>query len=64
MRRESHVRICEGVGVRSPRATRFVTVDTLLGKRIYVFAMISDNTHEIVRFALTENPAREASGNS
>ncbi len=59
MRRESHVRICEGVGVRSPRATRLVTVDTMLGKRIYFFAIISHKTREIVRFALTENPTRE-----
>ncbi len=59
MRRESHVRICEGVGVRSPRATRLVTVDTMLGKRLYVFAIISHKTREIVRFAITENPTRE-----
>ena len=59
MRRESHVRICEGVGVRSPRATRLVTVDTMLGKRFYVFAVISHKTREIIQFAMTENPTRE-----
>jgi putative transposase len=37
----------------------FVTVDTLLGKRLYVFAIISHKTHEIVQFAVTENPTRE-----
>jgi len=59
MRRESHVRICEGVGVRSPRATRLITVDTMLGKRFYVFAVICRKTREIVQFAITENPTRE-----
>ena len=45
--------------IQSIYAMDFVTVDTLLGKRIYVFAIISHKTREIVRFALTENPARE-----
>ena len=40
-------------------AMDFLTVDTVLGKRIYVFALISHRTREIVRFALTENPTRE-----
>jgi hypothetical protein len=39
----------------------FGTVGTLLGKRMYVFAIISHKTREIVRFALTENPTREFS---
>ena len=34
-------------------------VDTLLGKRLYVFAIISHKTREIVRFAITENPTRK-----
>jgi transposase InsO family protein len=37
----------------------FFTVDTMLGKRFYVFAIISHKTREIVRFAITENPTRE-----
>jgi len=41
-----------------------LTVDTVLGKRFYVFAIISHKTREIVRFAITENPTREASGSS
>jgi hypothetical protein len=47
--------------IRSIYAMDFVTVDTLLGKRMYVFAIISHKTREIVRFALTENPTREFS---
>ena len=43
-------------------AMDFVTVDTILGRRFYVLAVISHKTREIVRFAVTENPAREASG--
>ncbi len=45
--------------IQSIYAMDFVTVDTLLGKRIYVFPIISHKTREIVRFALTENPTRE-----
>jgi len=37
----------------------FLTVDTVLGKRLYVFALISHRTREIVRFAVTENSTRE-----
>ena len=37
----------------------FFTVDTMLGKRFYVFAMISHKTREIIQFAITENPTRE-----
>ena len=40
-------------------AMDFLTVDTMLGKRFYVFAVISHKTREIVRFAITENPTRE-----
>ena len=40
-------------------AMDFLTVDTVLGKRFYVFAVISHNTREIVRLAITENPTRE-----
>jgi len=40
-------------------AMDFLTVDTLLGNRFYVFAVISHKTREIVRFAITENPTRE-----
>ncbi len=39
-------------------AMDFFTVDTMLGKRFYVFAIISHKTREIVRFAVTENPTR------
>jgi putative transposase len=31
----------------------------MLGKRFYVFAVISHKTREIVQFAITENPPRE-----
>ena len=64
MRRESHVRICEGVGVRSPRATRLVTVDTMLGKRVHIFAGISHKTREIMQFAITELRPENLSGSS
>ena len=37
----------------------FLTVDTMLGRRFYVFAVISHKTREIVRLAMTENPTRE-----
>ena len=37
----------------------FLTVDTMLGQRLYVFAVISHKTREIIRFAITENPTRE-----
>jgi putative transposase len=40
-------------------AMDFLTVDTMLGKRLYVFAVISHKTREIVRFAIAENPTRE-----
>jgi putative transposase len=40
-------------------AMDFLTVDTILGKRFYVFAVISHKTREIVRLAITENPTRE-----
>jgi transposase InsO family protein len=37
----------------------FVKIDTILGRRFYVLAVISHKTREIVRFAITENPTRE-----
>jgi putative transposase len=40
-------------------AMDFLTVDTMLGKRFYVFAVISHKTREIIHFAITENPTRE-----
>ena len=40
-------------------AMDFLTVDTMLGKRFYVFAVISHQTREIVRFSITENSTRE-----
>ena len=40
-------------------AMDFLTVDTMLGKRFFVFAVISHNIREIVRLAITENPTRE-----
>ena len=40
-------------------AMDFLTVDTMLGKRFYVFAVISHKTREIIQFAITENPTRE-----
>ena len=40
-------------------AMDFFTVDTMLGKRFYVFAVISHKTREIIQFAITENPTRE-----
>jgi transposase InsO family protein len=45
--------------IQSIYAMDFLTVDTMLGKRFYVFAVISHKTREIVRFAITENPTRE-----
>jgi putative transposase len=40
-------------------AMDFLTVDTMLGHRFYVFAVISHKAREIVRCAITENPTRE-----
>ena len=40
-------------------AMDFLTVDTMMGRRYYVFAVISHKTREIVRVAITENPTRE-----
>jgi transposase InsO family protein len=37
----------------------FFTVGTMLGKRLYVFAIIPHKTREIVQFTITENPPRE-----
>ena len=45
-------------------AMDFLTVDTMLGKRFYVFAAISHKTREIIQFAITENPTREAFASS
>jgi putative transposase len=45
--------------IQSIYAMDFLTVDTMLGKRFYVFAVISHKTREIVQFAITENPTRE-----
>ena len=45
--------------IRSIYAMDFLTVDTMLGKRYYVFAVISHKTREIVQLAITENPTRE-----
>jgi transposase InsO family protein len=45
--------------IRFIYAMDFLTVDTMLGQRFYVFAVISHKTREIVRFAITENPTRE-----
>ena len=45
--------------MQSIYAMDFLTVDTMLGRRFYVFAVILHKTREIVRFAITENPTRE-----
>ncbi|RPH79046.1 MAG: hypothetical protein EHM80_08815 [Nitrospiraceae bacterium] len=37
----------------------FLPVDTMMGTRFYVLAVISHKTREIVRFAITGNPTRE-----
>ena len=37
----------------------FFTVDSVLGKRLYVFPIISHKTREIIQFPITENPTRE-----
>jgi len=45
--------------IQSIYAMDFFTVDSVLGKRFYVFAIISHKTREIIQFAITENPTRE-----
>jgi len=45
--------------IQSIYAMDFLTVDTMLGKRFHVFAVISHKTRGIVRFAVTEHPTRE-----
>jgi transposase InsO family protein len=37
----------------------FFTVDTMLGKRFYVFAIIPHETREIIQFTITGYPTRE-----
>ena len=37
----------------------FFTLDTLLGKRFYVFFIIYLQTRQIVRYAVTTNPTRQ-----
>ena len=44
--------------IQSIYAMDFLTVDAILGKRFYVFAVISHTSREIVRLAITENPTR------
>jgi hypothetical protein len=39
--------------IQSIYAMDFLTVDTMLGRRFYVFAVISHKTREIVRLAVT-----------
>jgi hypothetical protein len=45
--------------IRFIYAMNFFTVDTMLGKLSYVFAIVSHKTREIIQFAITENPTRE-----
>ena len=45
--------------IQSIYAMDFLTVDTMLGKRFFVFAVISHKSREIMRVAITENPTRE-----
>jgi len=45
--------------IHSLYAMDFLTVDSILGRRYHVFAVISHKTREIVRVAITENPTRE-----
>ena len=45
--------------MQSVYAMDFLTVDTMLGRRHYILAVISHKTREIVRFAITENSTRE-----
>jgi hypothetical protein len=37
----------------------FFTIDSIFNKRYYVFFIISHQTQEIVRYAITQNPTRE-----
>ena len=37
----------------------FMTIDTLFGKRFYLFIIIELKSRKIIRFDLTENPSRE-----
>jgi putative transposase len=45
--------------IQSIYAMDFITVDTLLNKRLNVLVFISHRTREIVQFAITENPVKE-----
>ncbi len=40
-------------------AMDFMTINTLFGKRFYLFIIRELKSHQIVRFDLTENPCRE-----
>ncbi|MDC7226039.1 MAG: integrase core domain-containing protein [Spirochaetales bacterium] len=40
-------------------AMDFMTIDTLLGKRLYLLLIIELNLRKIVRFDITQNPTRE-----
>jgi len=37
----------------------FFTLDTILGKRFYIFFIIHLQTRQIVRYAVTTNPTRQ-----
>ena len=41
------------------RACDFFTIDTILGKRFYVFFILYMKTREIMQYAVTESPCRE-----
>ena len=45
--------------MQSIYAMDFFTVDSVLGKRFYVFAFSSHKTREIIQFAIAENPTWE-----
>ena len=47
------------IHIDSIYAMDFFTIDTIFNKRYYVFFIISHNTREIVRYAITQNPVKE-----
>ena len=56
MRRESHVRFREGLGVKFPRATRLLTVVTVHFQTLYAFVVVSLERRGIVHVGVTAHP--------
>ena len=57
---DAHVRICESLGVKFPRATRLVVV--IRGRQFYLWRAV-DSEGEVLDF-LVQSPQERSDGNS